>query len=75
MARLMTQAVSGKVEQLGIVLSELLALYSDPANADDFARHEAALSTTLTKHQLICTALRCADQSFTSRKENRRPKK
>jgi hypothetical protein len=70
----MARLVKGKVEQLGVVLSELLALYSDPANAADFARHEAALSTALTKHQLICTALRC-DQSFTSRKENRRPRK
>jgi hypothetical protein len=68
----MPRLVKGKVEQLGAVLSELLALYSDPANAADFARHEAALSTMLTKHQMICTALRC-DQSSTSRKENRRP--
>jgi len=74
MPRPVTLAVSSKVEQLGAVLSELLALYSDPANAADFARHEAALSTTLTKHQLICTALRC-DQGMTSRKEYRHPKK
>jgi hypothetical protein len=34
--------VSSKVEQLGAMLSELLALYRDPANAAAFARNEAA---------------------------------
>ena len=63
----MPRQVEGKVKQLGSLLSDLLALYSDPANAADFARYEAAISTALTKHQLICTALRC-DQSFTSRR-------
>jgi hypothetical protein len=74
MPQLMTPTFSSKVEQLRIVLSELLALYSDPANAADFARHEAVLSTMLTKHQLICTALRC-DQDLTSRKEDHGQKK
>jgi hypothetical protein len=60
------KAVGGKVEQLGVVLSELLALYSDPVNAADFARHESALSTALTKQQLLCSAIRC---SFDRRKE------
>jgi hypothetical protein len=65
--------VSSKVKQLGAVLSELFALYRNPSNAAAFARNEAALSTMLTKDQLLCTALRCtSDQSSTSRKENRR---
>jgi hypothetical protein len=74
MPRPITTIVCSKVEQLGDVLSELLALYRDPANAAAFARKEAALSTMLTKHQLLCTALRCTtDQSPTSRKEAPRP--
>ncbi len=56
----MPRLVKGKVEQLGVVLSELLALYSDPTNAADFARYEGALSTALTKQQLLCGAIRCS---------------
>jgi hypothetical protein len=66
-------AVTSKVGQLGKVLTELLALYSDPGNAAAFARNESGLSTALTKHQLLCTALLSnVDQSPPSRKENRR---
>jgi hypothetical protein len=62
----MPRPVKGKVEQLGAVLSELLALHSDPTNAADFARYEAALSTALTKQQLLCSGIRC---SLDQRKE------
>jgi hypothetical protein len=41
--------VASKLEQLGMILADLAALCLDPANVADFARHEAALSTTLTK--------------------------
>ena len=57
MARLVKPTVTNKVEQLGSVLSELAALYGDPAKAAAFARNKGALSTALTKHQLLCSAL------------------
>jgi hypothetical protein len=75
MSKIKTRAIKSKVEQLSGLLSELVALYRDPATAGDFAEHQAALSTTLTKHQLICTAIRCTDQSFASAMENTRPKR
>jgi hypothetical protein len=68
------RTVEAKVNELGTVLSELARLHRNPANAADFARHEAALSTALTKHQLICAAIRCTDQSFANSKENARSK-
>ena len=72
----MTRPVKDKVEQLRVVLSELVALYSNPANAADFARHEATLSTMLTKHQLLCTALRCtADEIQRAERRTAAPKK
>ena len=54
--------VKAKVEQLGEVLSELTRLCRDPSNATDFTRHEAALCAALSRHQFICSALRCATQ-------------
>jgi hypothetical protein len=69
MTRIKTQAVKGKVEHLGTLLSELVLLYRDPANATDFAQHQAALCTALTKHQLLCTALGCSTGQIRNRRK------